>query len=76
MKTNVDKQLMSKILKACNEIHNKSTKSGFASFIITNPQVAQAMNDIYKQHEKRKLREKKIKRIIYEKDNNDTIDTN
>lgn len=71
-----DKTLINKLLKAANEIHNK-TKKGSSNFIIVNSQVAEILNELSNKMEKRKLREKKIKRLLYEKtnndDNNDTV---
>jgi hypothetical protein len=68
----LDKKLVSKLLKAANIIHKKSTR-GSSNFMIVNPEIANILNDINEQVEKRKLREKKIKRILYE-ENIDNVD--
>ncbi|NPV12831.1 MAG: hypothetical protein HPY57_13750 [Ignavibacteria bacterium] len=74
MTNNVQKKLINKLLKASSEIHKKSLSSG--SFIITSPQVAEMLNNVLEQLEKRKMREKKIKRIIlYENIDNSDIDS-
>lgn len=65
-----NKKLINRILKASNIISNASRK-GSANFIVVSPQVADVINEA----QKRILREKKIKRILYENINDDNTNT-
>ena len=68
-----NEELINKITKAANFIANKSRKSS-SDYMIVHPMIAEAIKQLDPDY-KRLLRLKKLKRIIYEKDN-DNSDNN
>lgn len=55
-------KLVSKLLESSNQIHNSSKSVG--NYIVTSSSVAESINDVLQESEKRKRRDKKINKLL------------